>query len=1210
MNKAKYDGMEHPVRQVTDLKDIIVSSCSMFKDDTAFLEKDKPGGTFQPVSYAKVKDDMDALGTKLIDMGLKGCKIAVVGETSYHWFLTYFAAVCGVGVIVPLDKNLPQDELKSLVERSHAKAIVFSNRMEKTVKPLFDKPGEIEYFISMSESENEKVLSLVKLIEEGNKLLREGARNFVDAEINPQDMASLLFTSGTTGKSKGVMLSHKNIAANVVNVSKRVMLDKGCVVLSILPVHHTYENTIDWVTIYQGRTIAICEGIKYILRNMNEVKANCMVGVPLVFEKIYKGLMKQAEGRGEGEKIRNAIALSRRLKLYNNRSLIRKLFKPIHQAFGGGMHLFIAGGAAMDPEITEAFEAMGIPMIQGYGMTEYAPIIAVNQDNYSIAKSVGRPMPETKVRIDNADENGVGEIVVKGPSVMLGYYEDQEATDEAIEDGWLHTGDLGYLDSDDFLYLTGRKKTVIVTKGGKNIFPEELEAVLKENELIKETIVHGVTDKTVGNVIVTADIQPNYELLEEQRGKMSSSDVYHFYRELIDEINKTLPPYKVIKRINIRENGFAMTTTGKVKRYGNFIEGADEKGSPDFIEKKAEDRKHAKEMIDNIDKSIDPYLRYKTGRPITDIKQMFNSSVELYGDRPAFHQKFNKGEEYTQITYKQAQVDVNGLGTALINLGLKGKRIAIIGTTYYQWESSYLAVTGGVGIAVPLDKELSADELKNLVKDADVSAVLYSKKFEKIFQQIREDGDTSLKTLINLDIDENRSLRPVGSEESEPKEKVKRRKDKHKEQVEEEHIIYSWKQLIEDGKNAIALGDRQFIDAEVLGTDPAVILYTSGTTGFAKGVVLTNRNIADDLMMAPTILNVNPEDIFFSVLPVHHTYECTCAFLMPLYKGASIAFCEGLKYITKNLQEIRPTMLLGVPVLIETLYKRIWKTAKSEGKDKKLEKLMKLNKKTKKLNVNIAKKFAKDILDVFGGRMRVLISGGAAIDPKILQFFNDLGIIAVQGYGLTECSPMAALNPDVEKDMKNESVGHLLPGMKVKIVDADEDGIGEICFKGPNVMLGYYNNQEATDAVLKDGWFYTGDLGRVDTDSFIYITGRKKNVIITENGKNVFPEELEYELSHIPFIAESMVWGDTGDEGVNSTTIAATVILDEDELKEVLGEEYTDEQAQDLVWSEIDKINEHLPLFKKIKKLNIRKDKFNKTTGMKIKRFVESNKDA
>ncbi|MDY6038579.1 MAG: AMP-binding protein [Eubacterium sp.] len=1198
MNKVKYDGMEHPVREVTDLKDILVSSCEMFKDNTAFLEKDKPGGTYQPVTYAKIKDDMDALGSRFIEMGLKGSKIAVVGETSYLWFLTYFATVCGTGVIVPLDKNLPKDELKNLIKRSHVEAIVYSRKMEKTISELFDNPGELKYFISMSDKEHgDKTLSIGKLIDEGNVLLREGFRDFVDAEINPDEMSTLLFTSGTTGKSKGVMLSHRNIASNVRDVSKRVMLEKDWVVLSILPVHHTYENTINWVTLYQGKTIAICEGIKYILKNMNEVHANCMVGVPLVFEKIFKGIMKQAEGRGEGEKVKNAIAVSRRMRLFNNRRLIRKLFKPIHQAFGGEMQLFIAGGAAMDPEITESFEAMGIPMIQGYGMTEYAPIIAVNQDNYSIAKSVGRPMPNALVRIDDADENGVGEVVVKGPSVMMGYFEDQEATDEVLKNGWLHTGDLGYLDSNDFLYLTGRKKTVIVTKGGKNIYPEEVEAVLKENELIKETIVHGVTDKNIGNVIVTADIQPNYELLEEKHGKMSSSDVYHFYRELIDEINKSFPPYKVIKRINIREEGFAMTTTGKVKRYGNFIEGETMKGSTEFLEKKTKDRKHANEVIENINKSKDPYLRYKTGRAITDIKQMFNSSVDLYGDRVAFRQKFKKGEKYTEITYKQAQVDVNALGTALINLGLKGKRVAIIGTTYYQWETAYLAVTGGVGLAVPLDKELGATELKNLIQDAEVSAVLYSKKFENIFEQIREDGDTKLEILVNLDAEDNRNS-------------VLNKENAASLNGEESKVIYSWKQLIEDGKQHIALGDRQFLDAEILGEDPAVILYTSGTTGFAKGVLLSNTNIVDNLMMAPTILNVMPDDIFFSVLPVHHTYECTCAFLMPLYKGASIAFCEGLKYITKNLQEVRPTMLLGVPILIETLYKKIWKGAKSEGKDKKLKKLLKVNKATKKLRLNIAKRLAKDITDVFGGRLRVLISGGAAIDPAILQFFNDLGIIAVQGYGLTECSPMAALNPDVERDMRNSSVGHLLPGMKVKIEDADEDGIGEICLKGTNVMLGYYNNDEATNEVIKNGWFHTGDLGYVDSEDFIYITGRKKNVIITENGKNVFPEELEYELSHIPYIAESMVWGDdTANEGVNSTTIVATVLLDEEEVEEAIGAGYTDEQVKKLIWDEIDKINARLPLFKKIKKLNIRKDGFDKTTGMKIKRFVEANKN-
>ena len=241
--------------------------------------------------------------------------------------------------------------------------------------------------------------------------------------------------------------------------------------------------------------------------------------------------------------------------------------------------------------------------------------------------------------------------------------------------------------------------------------------------------------------------------------------------------------------------------------------------------------------------------------------------------------------------------------------------------------------------------------------------------------------------------------------------------------------------------------------------------------------------------------------------------------------------------------------------------------------------------------------------------MRVLISGGAAINPEILQFFNDIGIISVQGYGLTECSPMAALNPDVPKDMRNASVGHLLPGMEVKIIDKDENGIGEICFKGDNVMMGYYHNQEATDKVLVDGWFHSGDLGYVDSEDFIYITGRKKNVIITKNGKNVFPEELEYHLSNVPYIAESMVWGDEGEDGSNDTSIIATVTLDAEEVVEKLGENYTEEQARDLIWEEVDKINENLPYYKKIKKVKIRKEDFEKTTGKKIKRFVDSNKE-
>ena len=303
-------------------------------------------------------------------------------------------------------------------------------------------------------------------------------------------------------------------------------------------------------------------------------------------------------------------------------------------------------------------------------------------------------------------------------------------------------------------------------------------------------------------------------------------------------------------------------------------------------------------------------------------------------------------------------------------------------------------------------------------------------------------------------------------------------------------------------------------------------------------------------------------------------------------------------------------MILGVPVLIETLYKKIWKNVRAKGKEKTLKRLLSMNRKTKKMGVDISRPFTKEILEVFGGRMRVIISGGAAINPEILQFFNDIGIVAVQGCGLTECSPMISLNPDVEKDMRNASAGHLLPGMEVKIADKDEEGIGEICYRGANVMLGYYKNPEATSEVMENGWFHTGDLGYIDSENFIYITGRKKNVIITKNGKNVYPEELEYHLSKVPYIAESMVWGDEGDDGSNDTSIVATVTLDAEEVIEALSEECTEEEVRKLIWDEVDKINEELPFYKKIKKINIRREDFEKTTGKKIKRFVPSNKES
>ncbi|MCI6854072.1 MAG: AMP-binding protein [Firmicutes bacterium] len=601
----------------------------------------------------------------------------------------------------------------------------------------------------------------------------------------------------------------------------------------------------------------------------------------------------------------------------------------------------------------------------------------------------------------------------------------------------------------------------------------------------------------------------------------------------------------------------------------------------EYRELKEMEMKRAEAVIEALNTSKDPYVVYKTSRPITDLKHMLNTSVELYADNVAFRQRFVKDEPFREITYREALDTVNGLGTALIAHGLKGKRISVIGENCYQWATSYLAAVCGTGVVVPLDKELSAQELKQLVIEADVAAVLFTKKYEEMFKDMMASGDTKLELLVNLN----------GSA------------------GDEAEGILSWEGLVEEGKKLVEGGDRSFIDAEIYADEMSVLLFTSGTTGIAKGVMLSHRNICEDLMSAPTILNVNTWDIFFSVLPVHHTYECTCGFLMPLYKGASIAYCEGLKYIVKNLAEVRPTMLLAVPLIFENLYNNIMKNVRKQGKEGLVRKVLAVNKATKKIGLDLNKLLLKDILKVFGGRMRVLISGGAAIDPAILQFFNDLGFIAVQGYGLTECAPMAALNPDQHKNMRNSSVGHLLPGMEVKIEDKNEDGIGEICVKGPNVMMGYYNMPGETAKVIRDGWFHTGDLGYVDDKDFIYITGRKKNVIITANGKNVFPEELEYYLGRSNLVSESMVWAQE-DEAGQDTVIVATIKPDMEEVESVIGKEAASDTAQveKLLWAEVDKINEDLPFFKKIKKVTVRREEFEKTTGKKIKRFVESNK--
>ncbi|MFV0518054.1 MAG: AMP-dependent synthetase/ligase [Aminipila sp.] len=583
----------------------------------------------------------------------------------------------------------------------------------------------------------------------------------------------------------------------------------------------------------------------------------------------------------------------------------------------------------------------------------------------------------------------------------------------------------------------------------------------------------------------------------------------------------------------------------------------------------------AQKFVEQINNNKDVNIRYKHSRPINDLKQMLISTTELYPDNIAFLQKNDRAKGYEGITYKEALADVNALGTALIEKGLKNKRIAVIGENSYHWAISYLATVGGVGVIVPLDKELNANELMQLVVNSEVSCVLFDDKYEKIFRDMKISGETVIKLLINMQNAEcSKEVMYIG-------------------------------QLLEHGRQSIINGARDYIDATIDREAMNILLFTSGTTGVSKGVMLCHRNIVEDLMATPTVLEIRSDDIFFSVLPVHHTYECTAGFLLPIYKGATIAYCEGLKYLTKNLEEVRPTIFLGVPILFENLYRKIWQNVRKQGKEELLKKVIKINRATKKVGLDLGNIFLKDIRAVFGGRMRLMICGGAAINPDILDGIRDFGIMALQGYGLTECAPIGALNPD--KAAKSASIGRALPNFDMKVVDVNDEGIGEICLKGGNVMMGYYNMPEATAEVIKDGWFYTGDLGYIDSEGYAYITGRKKNVIITKNGKNVYPEEIEYYLSSIPYVLESFVYDKESEDGLD-TLIVAAIRIDEEEVKECLGETYTDEQVHELIWNEVDKINDNTPYFKKVKRVVIRKEEFEKNTSKKIKRFSENNK--
>jgi long-chain acyl-CoA synthetase len=575
--------------------------------------------------------------------------------------------------------------------------------------------------------------------------------------------------------------------------------------------------------------------------------------------------------------------------------------------------------------------------------------------------------------------------------------------------------------------------------------------------------------------------------------------------------------------------------------------------------------------------------KYHEVREIITLKDMMDSSSRLYSERPAFLIKKEKGGEYQEISYAQAKNDIDALGTKLISLGLKDTNIAVIGENCYEWIASYFAVVNGTGVVVPLDKELSRDEIHNLLRQAGCRAVFFTQSFEEYFK----DFDIEYKIRMK-----------IYGDRTKPDEALQ---EPAVDAFETDKTIL-WEDLVADGEKLVKAGNREFIDAEI---DPDVmkmLLFTSGTTDAAKGVMLSHHNIVSCIMDTCKIAYVGPDDRTLSILPIHHTFESTLGIALVLYRGASIAFYEGLKYINKNLAEAQATVLIGVPLIFESIYEKIWKQAEKTGKANTLKKAIKFNRTLKAFGMDASKKLFKSVHDKFGGKLRMVITGAAGIDPNVLRGFEDLGFRMLQGYGLTECSPLVTGNPDFSDTYKKAgSVGPAVASGEVRIADKGADGIGEIIYKGPNVMLGYYNMPEKTAEVLKDGWFYTGDLGFIDDDGWVYITGRKKNVIVTKTGKNIYPEEVEYYINRNKYIQESLVHG-LFDEDSADTQVSAQIRPNYDVIYEEFGETFGEEEVQSLIRRVIAEINEKLPIYKRVRKIIVRKDEFIKTTTKKIQR--------